>query len=64
MLPVLITMQAVIILLFFPDDSSILPTVSVGTFVIVLGLPFLGVGGVSLYSKITDERTQGMQQSF
>ncbi|CAB4016065.1 major facilitator superfamily domain-containing 8-like [Paramuricea clavata] len=42
-----------------PYDSTIFPTVAVGTFGIVLGLPFLAVGGVSLFSKITDERTQG-----
>jgi hypothetical protein len=46
-------------LFFFTDDSTIFPTIVVGTFVIVLGLPFLAAGGVSLYSKITDERTQG-----
>ena len=45
----------------FSDSPVILPTVTVGTIVIVLGLPFLAVGGVSLYSKITDERTQGLK---
>ncbi|CAB3994856.1 major facilitator superfamily domain-containing 8-like, partial [Paramuricea clavata] len=45
-------------------DSTIFPTVAVGTFGIVLGLPFLAVGGVSLFSKITDERTQGFLQGF
>ncbi|XP_046852886.1 multidrug resistance protein 2-like [Xenia sp. Carnegie-2017] len=45
-----------------PHDPTTLPTVSVGTFVIVLGVPFLAVGGVSLYSKVTDEKTQGFLQ--
>ena len=30
-----------------------------GTIVIVFGLPFFSVANISLYSKITDEKTQG-----
>ena len=45
--------------LFFSDDSIVLPTIIVGTLVIVFGLPFFSVANVSLYSKITDEKTQG-----
>ena len=49
-----------LVLLFsFSDQSIILPTIIVGTLVIVFGLPFFSVANVSLYSKITDERTQG-----
>ena len=36
-----------------------MPTLIVGTVVIVFGLPFFAVANVSLYSKITDEKTQG-----
>ena len=36
-----------------------MPTIIVGTLVIVFGLPFFSVANVSLYSKITDEKTQG-----
>ena len=45
--------------LFFSDESIVLPTIVVGTLVIVFGLPFFSVANVSLYSKITDEKTQG-----
>lgn len=45
--------------LFFSDDSIVLPTIIVGTLVIVFGLPFFSVANISLYSKITDEKTQG-----
>lgn len=45
--------------LIFPDDSIVLPTIIVGTLVIVFGLPFFSVANISLYSKITDEKTQG-----
>ena len=45
--------------LFFSDESIVLPTIIVGTLVIVFGLPFFSVANVSLYSKITDEKTQG-----
>ncbi|XP_028400277.1 major facilitator superfamily domain-containing protein 8-like [Dendronephthya gigantea] len=45
-----------------PYDPTIFPTICVGTFGIVLGLPFLAAGGVSLYSKLTHERTQGFLQ--
>ena len=45
--------------LFFSDESIVLPTLIVGTLVIVFGLPFFAVANVSLYSKITDEKTQG-----
>lgn len=48
-------------MLLFLDDPTIFPTVAVGTFGIILGIPFLAVGGVALYSKITDERTQGSE---
>ena len=43
----------------FSDESIVLPTIVVGTLVIVFGLPFFSVANVSLYSKITDEKTQG-----
>ena len=43
----------------FSDESIVLPTIIVGTLVIVFGLPFFAVANVSLYSKITDEKTQG-----
>ena len=43
----------------FSDESIVLPTIIVGTLVIVFGLPFFSVANVSLYSKITDEKTQG-----
>lgn len=45
--------------LIFSDDSIVLPTIIVGTLVIVFGLPFFSVANISLYSKITDEKTQG-----
>ncbi|PFX33414.1 uncharacterized protein LOC111339323 [Stylophora pistillata] len=45
-----------------PYDSIVLPTIIVGTLVIVFGLPFFSVANVSLYSKITDEKTQGIAQ--
>lgn len=51
-----------VLVFLFPDDPTIFPTVAVGTFGIILGIPFLSVGGVSLYSKITDERTQGRER--
>jgi len=47
-----------------PYQSIILPTIIVGTLVIVFGLPFFSVANVSLYSKITDERTQGIAQGI
>ena len=43
------------------DAPQILPTIIVGTIVIVFGLPFFAVANVSLYSKLTDERRQGKQ---
>jgi len=45
-----------------PYDSVVLPTIIVGTIVIVFGLPFFSVANISLYSKITDEKTQGIAQ--
>ncbi|KAJ7371828.1 hypothetical protein OS493_023169 [Desmophyllum pertusum] len=45
-----------------PYDSVVLPTIVVGTLVIVFGLPFFSVANISLYSKITDEKTQGIAQ--
>lgn len=42
-----------------PDDPVVLPTIIVGSLVIVFGLPFFSVANISLYSKITDEKTQG-----
>lgn len=45
-----------------PHSTLVLPTLIVGTFVIVFGIPFFSVANVSLYSKITDERTQGIAQ--
>ena len=53
--------ESCVLVLWFLDDPTIFPTVAVGTFVIILGIPFLAVGGVALYSKITDERTQGSE---
>lgn len=47
-----------------PYDSIVLPTIIVGTIVIVFGLPFFSVANISLYSKITDERTQGIAQGI
>lgn len=47
-----------------PYDSIVLPTIIVGTLVIVFGLPFFSVANVSLYSKITDEKTQGIAQGI
>ena len=41
------------------DEPVVLPTIIVGTLVIVFGIPFFSVANVSLYSKITEERTQG-----
>lgn len=41
------------------DAPQILPTIIVGTIIIVFGLPFFSVANVSLFSKLTDERTQG-----
>ncbi|XP_067041900.1 major facilitator superfamily domain-containing protein 8-like isoform X2 [Acropora muricata] len=47
-----------------PHSPLVLPTLIVGTFVIVFGIPFFSVANVSLYSKITDERTQGIAQGI
>ncbi|KAM7443952.1 hypothetical protein ABFA07_007328 [Porites harrisoni] len=47
-----------------PYESIVLPTIIVGTLVIVFGLPFFSVANVSLYSKITDEKTQGIAQGI
>ncbi|KAM7443953.1 hypothetical protein ABFA07_007329 [Porites harrisoni] len=47
-----------------PYESIVLPTLIVGTLVIVFGLPFFAVANVSLYSKITDEKTQGIAQGI
>lgn len=47
-----------------PYDSIVLPTIIVGTLVIVFGLPFFSVANISLYSKITDEKTQGIAQGI
>ena len=49
----------VFFLSLFSDESIVLPTIIVGTIVIVFGLPFFSVANISLYSKITDEKTQG-----
>ncbi|XP_073254047.1 major facilitator superfamily domain-containing protein 8-like [Porites lutea] len=47
-----------------PYESIVLPTLIVGTLVIVFGLPFFAVANVSLYSKLTDEKTQGIAQGI
>lgn len=47
-----------------PYESRILPTLTVGTLLIVFGVPFFSVANISLYSKITDEKTQGIAQGI
>ncbi|KAL9971824.1 hypothetical protein ACROYT_G018035 [Oculina patagonica] len=47
-----------------PYDKVVLPTIIIGTLVIVFGLPFFSVANISLYSKITDEKTQGIAQGI
>ncbi|EDO49760.1 predicted protein [Nematostella vectensis] len=47
-----------------PYEAKILPTVIVGTLIIVFGLPFFSVANISLLSKLTDDKVQGVVQGF
>ncbi|XP_031560106.1 major facilitator superfamily domain-containing protein 8-like [Actinia tenebrosa] len=47
-----------------PYEPKILPTIVIGTILIVFGLPFFSVANISLLSKITDKRTQGLYQGI
>ncbi|XP_070568719.1 uncharacterized protein [Ptychodera flava] len=66
---VLLTLVSISWMLYFvptaiPEEPGILPLILVAIFFDIAGLPFFAAVVVSLYSKITTERTQGFSQGI